>query len=145
MTDLFKIFEIPDDIGDQEEEVVYGDAPMWDFDAGDFVTDNGRLRILDGYAAWVQWCVKATLVPRYAHIIYGDDYGTEFDDVREAVTRQDAQDRAADTIREALMVDPRTGNVGDFEFEWEGDQLRVTFTVEPMIGTPSRVAIALTA
>lgn len=144
MAELFKQFQIPDDVDDVDEDITYGTAPMWDFDAGDFVLDNGRIRMLDGYAAWVQWCVKTTLIPRYAHVIYPDDYGTEFDDVQAAATRQEAEDRAADTIRDALLQDPRTGAVGEFDFTWNGDELTVAFTVEPTIGTPARVAIALT-
>ena len=34
------------------------------------------------------------------------------------------------TITEALMVNPRTEDVRDFAFSWDGDSMHCTFTVK---------------
>lgn len=141
MADLFRTFEIPDEIEDVEPIVTYGNAPRFDFAAGDFAMTGGRLEMLDGYEAWVQWCLKTAITDRYRYLLYSDDYGTEMDDVRRARTPDEAEDLLQETVTAALLEDPRTASVSEFEFEWAGDELRAQFTIEPTIGTTRRVEI----
>lgn len=46
------------------------------------------------------------------------------------------------TIIDALMVNPRTEYVGDFDFTWDADQMHCTFQVKG-IGWDEGVTIAI--
>lgn len=145
MPDLFPTFDIPDDVEDLEQPVEYKRSYYFDFEAGDFVVAAGKVETTDGYHAWVQRCVKAVLTERYRYLAYTDDYGSEIEEMRSAASRDQAEDLAEETITDALLADPATGSVSDFAFEWNGAHVQVEFTIEPAIGTPTRVAIDLTA
>lgn len=139
MTELFKTFEIPDE-PEPTDEPAYGTSWIFDFDRGDFLEVAGRTPEAEGHHAWVQWCVKTVLTQRYAFIIYDDDYGVDMRGISEAVN---AEDVAEQEIRSALLADPRTADVSEFEFERAGDKLEVAFTIEPTVGTTERVSIEI--
>jgi hypothetical protein len=144
MTALYPTFEIPDEVTDElTEEVAYPTSFDFDFEAGDFVTHGGRVATTDGYRAWVQWCVKAALTERGAYLVYTDDYGADTDELPDAASRAEAESLLENTITEALEVDPRTGSVSNFTFEWNGDGIGVSFTLEPTIGTNERIDITI--
>jgi hypothetical protein len=145
MSMLYPTFEIPDETEDSgEEEVTYPTSFAFDFEAGDFVTQGGKVEPAEGYKAWLQWCVKAALIQRGAHLVYTDDYGTDLDEITEANGRAEVESAVEAAITEALLVDPRTGGVSDFVHSWAGDELGVSFTVEPTIGTPERIDVTIT-
>jgi hypothetical protein len=124
----------------------YPPSPRFDFAAGDFVVDGaGRVVRAEAHHAWVQWCVKAVLVERFAYPVYSPDYGAELLDAGQVDDEGARYAAMAKTITEALLVDPRTGGVSGFAFAPEGDGVTVTFTVTPTVGTPFPVSISLTA
>lgn len=142
MPELFATFEIPDELEDLETEgPEYGQEWQFDFELGDFVMVGGRPVLLDPYQSWVQWCVKAVKTERFIHLAYSDDYGAELEQMSSHASRADAETFLEEAITDALEVDPRTGSVSAFEFEWLGDRLGVSFTVEPTIGTSERVQV----
>lgn len=148
MPELYKTFEIPDELNDDvqaDDEVTYPSAPLWDFEAGDFVQSGGRIAMVDGYRAWVQWCVKAVITERATYLVYTDEHGTDLEELSQLATRDEVESQITDTITDALLIDPRTSSVTGFTFEWEGDECRVGFTVEPTIGTTERVEVAIKA
>jgi hypothetical protein len=151
VADLMQTFDIDDEVLDEPaegtvtDEPVYGRSWLFDFNAGDFITSGGRVAEADGYQAWVQWCVKAALTERDSYLIYDDDYGTDYEELRTAGARAASEDLIADSITEALMVDPRTGSVTGFDFAWQGDQIHVSFELTPALGTTQRVEIVITA
>lgn len=64
--------------GATSEEVRFGRSWRFDYDAGDFVlTPSGKVAAAGGHGAWVQWCIKAVKTPRYRHVIYSRNYGSE--------------------------------------------------------------------
>ncbi len=124
----------------------FGTSYLFDFEAGDFVVDgSGRVQTADGQEAWRQWCVKACLTERFEHLVYGPGYGAENGRVRGAVNLEAAKTEAERAITEALLADPRTAPVTDFDFgDSAGDELRVSFTVTPAVGDPTTLEVMLT-
>jgi hypothetical protein len=72
----------------------------------------------------MEWCQKALLTPRYKHVIYSRNYGTEFDGlIGKAYPRAVVESEIQRIVKETLKVDPRTGEVSDFTFTWDGDKI----------------------
>jgi len=146
MPNLYPVFDMPEIIEQQqtEPEPRYGKSWLFDFKKGDFVVDGaGRLVEADGHTAWVQWCVKTVLTERFAHVIYSSDYGAEIEQSLKQPSRKAVEAELERVITEALLVDPRTGLVKDFEFEWERDTVKVTFTAVPVVGPPEQMEVVL--
>lgn len=131
--DLFPVFDVPsEDDEDEEESAQYNPAPLWDFKAGDFVTDEAHRALYgSGYDAWVLWCTKTILTQRFAHLAYGDNAGIEAEEAFEEGEADAVESAFERTITEALLADPmgRTIAVKDFEFEWEADSLWISCVV----------------
>lgn len=143
--ELFAEMEIPDEIEDLEDlPPEYGSSFRFDFERGEFVVQGGRVAVSDGYEAWAEWCVKAVKTERFVHLAYSDEYGAEIDAVGEQDTRAEAETLLENTIIDTLEADPRTSRVTDFLFEWEGDKLRVTCTIEPTLGAPTAIEVSYT-
>ncbi len=146
MPNLYPAFDMPELAEQQETEPApkYGKSWLFDFKKGDFVVDGaGRVVEADGHTAWVQWCVKTVLTQRFAHVIYSFDYGTELEEALKQPSRKAVEAELERAITEALLADPRTEMVRDFTFEWEGDIVKVSFTVVPVIGEPARLEVVL--
>jgi hypothetical protein len=129
---LFPVFDVPAAIAEETQNVNrFAPAPLWDFDTGDFVTNGARPVYGSGYDAWVQWCKKMIFTQRWAHYAYSSDAGIEAEEAFREPDREAAEQSLERTITEALMADPmgRTRSVGDFQFHWVGDELRVTCEV----------------
>ena len=138
---LFPTFEVPATLGeDILTENQYPPAPMWDVEAGDFVTNGARQTLYgSGYDAWVLWCTKAILTQRWAHDGYSANEGIEAEQAFKEPDRKAAESVFERTITEALLADPlgRTVQVHDFEFKWEADSLWITCVV---VGTDGDTA-----
>jgi len=148
MPNLYPSFDMPELVEQQQTEPApkYGKSWFFDFKTGDFVTDGaGRVVQTDGLTAWMHWCVKAVLTERFAYLAYGQNYGTEIEAALRQPSRQAVESELERAITEALLVDPRTQVVRDFRFTWEGDQLKVTFTVIPAVGNPEQVEVMYNA
>lgn len=105
------------------EQVQFPRSWRFDFDKGDFqLTPTGVIAPASELQAYIQWCMKALLTPRYRHLIYSRGYGQEFEDlIRRNLTRAGNESEIRRMVTEALMVDPRTASVGNFVFRWEDD------------------------
>lgn len=147
MPNLYPAFEVPDlaPTAATAPAPTYGRGWAFDFAKGDFVLDGaGGVVALDGHNAWVQWCVKTVLTQRLAYPIYSNQYGCEvLEAMKSATNRRTAEAEIARTITEALLADARTAAVRDFQVTWEGDQVRVSCTVEPVIGSAERLEVTL--
>ena len=146
MPNLYPVFDMPDLVEQQQTGLApkYGKSWLFDFEKGDFVTDGaGRVVEADGHTAWVQWCVKAVLTERFAHVIYSTDYGSEIEQALKQPSRKAVEAELERVITEALLVDPRTELVKDFAFQWEGNAVKVSFTAVPVIGESARLEVVL--
>ncbi|MEK3827404.1 contractile injection system sheath initiator [Paenibacillus sp. FSL K6-1558] len=117
--------------GAASEEVRFGRSWRYDYDAGDFVlTPSGKVATADAHEAWVQWCIKAVKTPRYRHVIYSRDYGSELEDlIGQGDSRGVMESEIARMVTETLLADPRTDAVGQFTFDWDREQCGFTCRV----------------
>ncbi len=131
------LFPSTDDFiwGDEEavaaadrNDIEFGRSWRYDYDAGNFVmTPSGRVAVADGKEAWVQWCHKALLTPRYRHVIYSRDYGSELDTlIGTGQGRAVLESELTRMVTEALLVDVRTASVDQFTFSWAEDHCQMT-------------------
>ncbi|MFM9276471.1 DUF2634 domain-containing protein [Paenibacillus jiagnxiensis] len=107
---------------------VFGRSWRFDFEIGEFVvTPTRKVAVADEKEAWVQWCEKAIRTPRYRHVIYSRDYGSELEELigssfGHAVLESEIQR----IVTETLLADARTEAVDQFTFSWEEEAC--TFT-----------------
>jgi len=142
MPNLYPTFELPTIVEQEQPQLApeYPKSYLFDFEKGDFVVDGaGRIVIVDGYTAWVQWCVKAIMTERFSYLAYSGNYGVEIDKALKQPTRAAVETEVERTITEALLADPRTYVIRDFSFEWRGNELYVSFTVIPVVGEVTRI------
>jgi hypothetical protein len=126
MENLFPTTGVPVTLGARlNRKVKFGKSWVFDFDEGEFrTTPTGKVEEADEVVAYYEWCQKALLTIRYRHVIYSSDYGSELDTLfRSALSRAAIESEIARMVTETLMVDPRTGTVGDFVFTWLEDNV----------------------
>lgn len=140
---LFPVFNVPSVLVEEtKQQMQYMPAPMWDVEAGDFVTDGaGKLLYGSGYDTWVLWCTKSILTQRWAHDGYSANEGIEAIQAFQEPDRQARESALERTITEALLADPmgRTTQVRDFEFIWEADSLWISCIVVGMNGDTASI------
>lgn len=118
----------------------YPAAPVYDFRRNAFVRmPNGQPLVHDGHAAWVQWCVKATLTERNTYLAYGPNHGTEIDRIIGTNDAALAHAKIAATITGALTRNRFTEAVDMFEFTDQADGTAVSFRVTSIVGTTETI------
>ena len=133
MPNLYPTFNLPkiNSPFRTKEEETYRLAPLFDFEKGDFVIDGaGRLVMATGREAFAQWCIKVCCTERYSRLAYTDKIGVEIEAAIKESDPQAVQSAITKTITDALMINPATEYVRDFQFKWDGDHLYVTFLVK---------------
>ncbi|MGG1879981.1 DUF2634 domain-containing protein [Paenibacillus cisolokensis] len=110
----------------EDRRAVFGRSWRFDYEAGEFVmTPTRKLAVSDEKEAWVTWCEKTIRTPRYRHLIYSRDYGSELEDlIGKGHGRPLLESEIRRMVTEALMADARTESVDQFQFEWEGEACR---------------------
>lgn len=97
----------------------------FDFETGEFTGAH-----IDKIAALRQFIRKALVTPRFRHLIYDNEYGSDLDELIGAdVTMEFLQTEIPRLITEALIFNPNIQDVYDFSIEKDGDQLFVSFFV----------------
>ncbi len=141
MESLFPTFDVPSAIvSDKQREEQYAPAPLWNYEAGEFITDGANKSIYgSGYDAWVLWCIKSIMTQRWAHLGYSSNEGIEAEQAFKQPDREAVQSAFERTITEALLADPmhRTTQVKDFKFSWQTDSLWIECVA---IGTDGQTA-----
>lgn len=129
---LFPVVEIPDFIRENTVyDTEYKRSAKWDPVAGDFVRDGAnRMVECDGREAFAVWCFKIAQTERYRCLAYPDSIGTEMERALDNDDEKTVESMVQRTITEALMVNPRTEDVFDFEFSWNGDSMHCKFRVK---------------
>lgn len=129
---LFPVAKVPDFIeGKSRYDRRYKRSMKWDPVAGDFVR-NGAHQVVecDGMEAYAIWCFKIAQTERYRCRAYPSCIGVEMERATADSDIRTVESMMQRTIMDALMVNPRTEYVGDFEFTGEGDDAHCTFTVK---------------
>lgn len=145
MAELYPYFETPEVFTPEHRQgIKFGKSYFFDFKKGEFVTEgNGKIREASEHEAWVEWCLKAVLTKRLAFLAYSHNFGIDLDDVNNQVTRSGKEAELERVITEALLADPRTEIVSDFQHDWQNDELKTSFLVKPVIGKSERLEVNL--
>ena len=83
-----------------------------------------------GEEGYMIWCMKVSMTERYSCLAYSNDIGVEMEDALAQDDEKTVESMVERTIRDALLVNPRTEWVRDFEFEWNGDSMNCSFKVK---------------
>lgn len=108
----------------------YRRSPKWNPDTGDFERDaRYSVQEADGHDGYKTWCSKMTMTERFECLGYrgviGDQLGVELEKaMKYSNDHATVESMMRRTITEAIMTNPRTISVGDFEFEWSEDSLK---------------------
>ncbi len=143
---LFPVFDVPSALAENSDPASdkYKIAPLWDFQTGDFVTDEtGRILYGSSYDSWVLWCKKTILTQRGAYMAYSNNLGTEADEAFKEPDRFAVESAFERTITEALLADPlgRTAQVNSFEFLWNTDSISIHCTVFGTDGNSAEIDV----
>ena len=99
-------------ISNADEVKVDNTFPMykevaWDFEKDTPIIQNGDFKMVEGNEGIKVWSYKALLTPRYNHLIYSWDYGSELMDlVGKAYTPSLTREEAKRYIKEVLLINP---------------------------------------
>lgn len=99
---------------------------------------NNRIAgTIDGIDAINQAIIKTIITPRFKHIIYDNQYGSE---LTEMIASKDSSPQfinssAKGFIQDALSVDSRIHKIYDFNIEFLGDSCLVECKVDTIFGT----------
>lgn len=129
---LFPVVQVPEFIPQNTRyDMEYRRSAKWDPVTGDFVRDGAnRIVECDGKEAYAIWCFKIAQTERYRCLSYPDSIGVEMERALDNDDIETVESMVQRTITEALMVNPRTEDVLDFEFSWEGDSMHCKFKVK---------------
>ncbi len=132
MASLYPEINLPTIIAPQTvSRKKYSPAPSFDFATGDFKLDShGRMILDDGQDAFEKWCLKTCMVERGTRLAYSDKIGIEFETAAKKSSPEAVKSAIIRTLTEAILVHPAAEYVKNFNFELEGDNLRVTFDVK---------------
>lgn len=129
---LFPVVQVPEfALENTGYDTEYRRSVKWDPSIGDFVRDGAnRMVECDGKEAFALWCYKIAQTERYRCLAYPDSIGVEMERAMDNDDEKTVESMVQRTITEALMVNPRTENVWEFEFLWNGDCMHCSFKVK---------------
>ena len=129
---LFPVVQVPEFMSENAGyDTEYRRSARWDPAAVDFVRDGAnRMVECDGREAYSIWCFKIAQTERYRCLAYPDSIGVEMERALDNDDEKTVESMVQRTITEALMVNPRTEDVLDFEFSWDGDNMHCRFKVK---------------
>lgn len=141
---LFPVVDVPNFIQNNSKyDTEYKRSVKWDPVDGDFIRDGAnRMVECNGRESFALWCYKICQTERYRCLAYPNEIGTEMERAMNNSDEKTVESMVARTIEDALMVNPRTEWVRDFEFMWNGDKMTCTFKVKG-IGWDDVIAITI--
>jgi hypothetical protein len=142
MPNLFPTEEVSAEVPSTESnQIQFGKSWRFNFKTGEFiVSPTGKVNESDGTGAWVEWCQKALLTPRYRHLIYDPDYGQDYEDlIGRGLTREAVESEIKRITIETLTIDPRTASVQNFTFDWQNDQVFFECEISNVLGESAKI------
>ena len=129
---LFPVVEVPKFAFNKiQYDMQYKRSVKWDYEKGDFVRDGANHMVeCDGDKTFFTWCFKVAQTERFRCLAYPDSIGTEMERAMDNDDEKTVESMVQRTITDALMVNPRTEYVKDFDFTWDGDNMHCTFKVK---------------
>lgn len=145
----FGVNEITEDEVSEEDtrRICYKKNVNFSYEKGDFLR-NGSNNIMEcsPFEAWVQWCQKVLMTPRFQCDAYSTDIGIDLRDVIAASSKSEAESILTSEISEALAADPygRTDYVQAVEYDWiSEDTVIATVTVLGVYETSANITATI--
>lgn len=124
--DLEDGIEIIEESQDLTEAVEYG----IDFETGQLTGE-----LVTGLEAVKCWCYLALQTPRYRHVAYSWDYGSEIEDlIGRSNQAAYIKAKAEEMVRDCLMENPHIQAIENFECQTDGDRITYTFIIDTDYG-----------
>ncbi|EGO86274.1 DUF2634 domain-containing protein [Clostridium botulinum C] len=119
-----------------EEPSEFKGSYLFDFKKREFVKNpDGTIAKCDAFKAYIQWCNKALLTPRYK-LAYDDLYGQEFKSIIGSGLSKPAIELEIKRMTiETLMVHPKTKDVTNFKFKWSNNKEELYYIFEVLTTT----------
>lgn len=95
--------------------------------------DGKIIGLCDGIEALKQAAILILQTERFQHLIYSDNYGSEFKNII-GLDRNIAESEHRRVIREALTQDYRIEEVDNFIFNYHKDSVTIEFTILSILG-----------
>lgn len=137
---IFPELDFDEEINDEAEEVEEeesehgGQVMKIDFETGDIVLEDGRPVLIDGAEAYLQWIEKILRTKRGAYEIEYE-YGNDIKRIMFAGNPKPfTKAEICRDIEETLLQHEATEDVDDFEFENEGINAVLSFTITSIYG-----------
>lgn len=120
------------------------DSPVFDFNVGEFITNpSGDFTLVKGVDAVSEWIRKTLVTARMVWSIYPNWYGCDVlheignqrPDFVGAASSLSVLGLMEKEIKDALLVDQRIIDVGNFRTRLEEDRAFMTFDVLTVLGT----------
>ena len=107
----------------------------WDFESDCPILEDGNFKIVEGNEAIKIWVYKTLLVPRYHHLIYSWDYGSELMDlIGKAYTPSLIKSEAKRYIKEALEINPYILEVDVLDIDFKDGTLNANINLLTIYG-----------
>lgn len=88
-----------------------------------------------GIEAIKVWVWMALHTPRYRHVIFSWDYGSEVEDlIGKGYTEEYLNTEVPRMIEECLLMNPNITEISDYDIVLEGDKLTCSFTINTTYG-----------
>lgn len=108
----------------------------WDFDADNFIFENGQHKIVTENEAIKVWIYKALQTERWRYLAYDNAYGIELEQFIGAYTNNSTNATLIEQyIKETLLINPYITSVDDVEATIDGDKLSYTISLTTVYGT----------
>lgn len=140
---MFPVIDSPVLVQEKEKyDLTYKPSVAWNEEKGDFVTDGAnRICKSNGADAYKAWCKKMALTERYACASYPSELGAELEAALQEPDHKAVESALERTISEAILANPKTEYVKEFDFTWQGDSVSCSFLVRGVDGNEFEVTI----
>lgn len=123
----------PFDIEVETEETEEVEAPR-EYEI-DFTTGQLTGRIVEGLEAIKVWIYLALNVPRYRHVIYSWDYGSELDAlIGQGYTQDHLITEVNRMLEDALLINENILSIDNLEVEQKNEKISISFTASTLYG-----------
>jgi len=105
----------------------------WNFEAGEFILENGKCKIVEGLEAVKIKIYKALITQRYRYLIYSWDYGSELEElIGQKYSKEFTNSEALRYIQDTLQTYFDKGwitSIKNFTTSFSDETLHITFDV----------------
>jgi len=106
----------------------------WDFEKDDFIFQNGRPIKIEGLPAIKVWVYKALKTSKGSYLAYYN-FGNEFESLMGSSYIPEIINAEIERFtKECLYQHPDITNLYDFNSQFNGDELSISFTMETKYG-----------